>query len=97
VLSPGGWAQGMQLSVDYYKIRLLNSIRGGVIAQTITNCYQGDENYCALITGVPGGTPGPNSSTSFSDIISIRAPYQNGNPYKASGMDFSANYVLPLN
>jgi len=96
VLSPGGWAQGMQLSVDYYKIRLLNSIRGGVIAQTITNCYQGDENYCALITGVPGGTPGPNSSTSFSDIISIRAPYQNGNPYEASGVDFSANYVLPL-
>jgi iron complex outermembrane receptor protein len=96
VLSPKGWAQGMQLAVDYYEIELLDSIRGGVIAQTITNCYQGDESYCALVEGIPGGTPGPNSSTSFSDIISLRAPYQNGNPYNASGVDFSASFTVPF-
>lgn len=94
VLTP---VQNLTFAVDYYEIELLNSIRGGVIAQTITNCYQGDESYCALVEGVPGGTPGPNSSTSFSDIISLRAPYQNGNPYNASGVDFSATYTVPFN
>jgi iron complex outermembrane recepter protein len=97
VLSPTGWAQGMQIAVDYYEIELLNSIRGGVIAQTITNCYQGDQSYCALIEGVPGGTPNPATGLQgFSDIISLRAPYQNGQEYNASGVDFSASYSLPF-
>jgi outer membrane receptor protein involved in Fe transport len=101
VLSPGGRAQGMHFSMDWYRIKLVNGISGGLIQKTISNCYNGDAFYCSLIEGTPGsaGTtfPGPNGSYGFSDITGLRAPYENGRPYRAEGLDITSDYLLPLN
>ena len=47
VLSPGGWAQGMRLSVDYYNIRVKDGITTPFIGSTsanITSCWEGSGN-----------------------------------------------------
>jgi outer membrane receptor protein involved in Fe transport len=46
VLSPGGWAQGMRMSVDYYNIRVKDAI--GVPfsgADPVTACFEGSGNF----------------------------------------------------
>lgn len=109
VLSPGGLAQGLQFSMDWYRIKLVRGISGGLIQKTISNCYNGDQYYCSLIEGTPGvdastlpeGDPngtyaGPDGSFGFSDITGLRAPYENGRPYQAEGLDITSNYNLPL-
>jgi hypothetical protein len=110
VLSPGGRAQGMHFALDWYRIKLVNGISGGLIQKTISNCYNGDQFYCSLIEGTPGvdastldpGDPrgtyaGPDGSYGFSDITGLRAPYENGRPYRAEGLDITSDYLLPLN
>ncbi len=97
VLSPGGRAQGMHFSVDWYRIELVNGISGGLAAKTIERCYQGDQFYCSLIDGTPGGTPNPATGLEgFSDITSLRAPYENGRPYRAEGLDITWDHLIPL-
>ena len=47
VLSPGGWAQGMRMSADYYDIRVKDGISTPFIGSTtanITSCWQGSGN-----------------------------------------------------
>jgi hypothetical protein len=47
VLSPGGWAQGMRLSLDYYNIRVKDGINTPFIGSTtanITSCWEGSGN-----------------------------------------------------
>src|SRR5690606_12793123 len=81
--------------------KLVDGISGGIIQRTIENCYNGDAFYCSLIEGTPGSagttTPGPDGSYGFSDISSLRAPYENGRPYKAEGLDVTWDYSAPLN
>jgi outer membrane receptor protein involved in Fe transport len=100
VLSPRGWADGMHFSLDWYKIKLIDGISGGIIQRTIENCYNGDDYYCSLIEGTPGaaGTTnaGPDGSYGFSDITSLRAPYENGRPYRSEGLDITWDYTSPL-
>jgi outer membrane receptor protein involved in Fe transport len=100
VLSPKGWADSLHFSADWYQIKLINGISGGIIAKTVNACYLGDAFYCSQIEGTPGGpgttTAGPDGSYGFSDITGLRAPYENGRPYKAEGVDMTADYMLPL-
>jgi len=45
VLSPGGWAQGMRVSIDYYKIDVKNGIAVPFnSARPITACWEGSGN-----------------------------------------------------
>ncbi len=96
VLSPTGWAEGMHFSTDWYRIRIVDGISGGITQETITNCYNGDQYYCSLIQGTRGGTPGPSGTQGFSDITQVRSPYKNGRPYDATGIDFAWDYLTPL-
>ncbi|HWL64164.1 MAG TPA: TonB-dependent receptor [Steroidobacteraceae bacterium] len=106
VLSPGGNAEGMHFSIDWYRIKLVNGISGGLIQRTISNCYNGDAFYCSLIEGTAGvaGTPGdpgvtvpgPDGSQGFFDITALRAPYENGRPYRAEGLDITWDYATPV-
>jgi outer membrane receptor protein involved in Fe transport len=46
VVSPGGWAQGMRMSVDYYDIKVKDAI--GVPfsgADPVTSCFEGSGNW----------------------------------------------------
>jgi iron complex outermembrane receptor protein len=98
VLSPQGFAEGMHFSADWYRIRLKEGISGGLIQRTIDRCYAGDQFYCSLIQGTAGGTPNPATGLAgFSDITELRAPYENGRPYTAEGVDITWDHNLPLN
>jgi iron complex outermembrane receptor protein len=100
VLSPSGWAQGMHFSMDWYRIKLLRGISGGLIAKTVERCYNGDQFYCNQIVGLPGGpgitNPGPDGSYGFRDIQQLRAPYENGRPYRAEGVDLTWDHNLAM-
>jgi outer membrane receptor protein involved in Fe transport len=96
VLMPKGAAQGLMFSADYYHIKLDGAIRGGNVAEVITYCSQGNMEYCALIDGAQGGTPIAPGLPSYSDVFTVRVPYRNGRLYVNSGVDLSANYLLPL-
>jgi iron complex outermembrane recepter protein len=93
VLSPGGWAEGMHFSADYYKIEL----EGGQaleIAQNVVNtCFDGSApQKCAQITY---GAPLPGQSAQ-SNITQVRALYVNQSPYETQGVDVGWDYLMPL-
>lgn len=96
VLSPQGWADSLHFSLDWYRIKLVNGISGGIIAKTVQLCDAGDAFYCSQIEGTVSGT-GPEGQPEFSDITALRAPYENGRPYRAEGLDMTSDYRLPLN
>lgn len=97
VLSPTGWAEGMRFSADWYRIKLVDGISGGLAQKTIDRCYAGDQFYCAQITGTTGGTPNPTTGIpGFGDITELRAPYENGRPYRAEGIDFAWDHNIAL-
>jgi iron complex outermembrane recepter protein len=100
VVSPGGWAQGMHFSADWYSIKLVDGISGGIASKTIDRCYAGDQFYCSQIVGTPGGAgltnPGPDGSYGFSDITELRAPYENGRPYRAEGLDLAWDHNIAM-
>jgi outer membrane receptor protein involved in Fe transport len=53
VLSPGGWAQGMRFSLDYFDIRIKDSISTPFISSTtatIQQCWEGSGNEDGLGT-----------------------------------------------
>ncbi len=93
VLSPGGWADGMHFSADWYKIKL----EGGQAleqAQNVVNqCYDGsDPSKCGQITfGAP--LPGQDAQ---SNITQVRAVYINQSPYETQGVDINWDYLMPL-
>jgi iron complex outermembrane recepter protein len=93
VVSPGGWADGMHLSLDYYRIKMTNGIALGVAPDVVRQCFNGDQRQCEYITF---GTP-TNPAIPQSNIVQLRSPYINARPYESSGMDLAADYALPLN
>jgi outer membrane receptor protein involved in Fe transport len=92
VLSPGGWADGMHFSADYYHIKLTEGIVLGNSANVVRDCFQGVASQCDFITFGPPTVPG----NAQSNIVELRAPYINAQPYESSGVDLSADYTLPL-
>lgn len=93
VYSPS-WASGLDLYVDWYNIKIENSI-GSSSAQGILNqCYIfGLQNSCALITrditGAIYGNPG--------EVDDIRATTRNFlGGLETEGFDFGANYRFDL-
>jgi iron complex outermembrane receptor protein len=93
VLTPGGWAQGMQFSLDYYKI----VIEGGQALESTQNvvnqCYDGsDPTKCSqIVYGTPLPGQGPESN-----ITQVRAFYINQLPYETQGVDLGWDYLMPL-
>lgn len=80
------WIPGFDISADYYKIDLLDSI-GPIGAQFIMDeCYiQNDPAYCSRIS----------MSTAGETIHEIRAGQANTGEEYSRGVDVSAHYRLP--
>ena len=139
VLSPGGWAQGMRVSADYYSIRVRDGIYapfGG--ASPIQACWEGSGNRDpVLITveidhdddpstppvpvQVPDQTPGVEpingqfdesldacqdiqfvmNEDGTRDLTNIVSYYTgravNNDPFQRRGLDFSWDYLFPVN
>jgi outer membrane receptor protein involved in Fe transport len=58
VLSPGGWAQGMRLSVDYFDISVKDGINTPFNASNpVTACFEGSNGGLSADDFLDGGTP----------------------------------------
>ncbi len=70
VLSPGGWAEGMHFSADWYKIKLDGGQALEMAQNVVNQCYDGsDPSKCAqIIFGAP--IPGQGAQ---SNITQVRA------------------------
>jgi outer membrane receptor protein involved in Fe transport len=95
VLTPGGAAERLRFSADYYRIKLKDGIQGGIEPRILSSCYNtGNPEDCALIQG-QNPTTGPGGP-GWLDIVSVDAPYFNARAYEADGIDTSVDYTVPL-
>lgn len=90
VLSPGGWGTGLQLAVDYFRIEVEDGITPASSPAILDGCFAGDAAACSRIQGTPNGTGG------FSDITVVIPGAYNARSYKATGIDITADYRIPL-
>jgi outer membrane receptor protein involved in Fe transport len=80
-----GFVPGLNLSVDYYAIKIKDVIATISAQDTVTRCVNGNTALCNLITRNSAGA-----------ITSIEASYINLSRYETSGVDVEASYNLPL-
>jgi len=93
VLSPGGGAEGLHFSADYYEITIKGGQRLDGAASVINACAaRNDPVACARITYGPPLVPGFPTS----NITEVEVPYINASPYTAKGIDYSFDYPLTL-
>jgi outer membrane receptor protein involved in Fe transport len=60
VLSPGGWAQGARLSIDYFDIRVKDGINTPFNnSNPVTACFEGSNGGQPADAFLDGGTPAP--------------------------------------
>jgi outer membrane receptor protein involved in Fe transport len=95
VLSPSGSLEGLQFSVDYFRIKLKGGLAlalGGPGA--VAACHDtGDPFMCSLLTfGTPSPTQAGNPNARFTNITQMKTVYTNQNPYIAKGLDFAMSY-----
>jgi outer membrane receptor protein involved in Fe transport len=98
VLKPSGALDGMQLAVDWYRIKLKGGLAlalGGGAA--VTACFEdGDPFMCSLLEfGAPRPSQAGNPNAEFTNITNMKTLYTNQNPYIAKGVDFAVDYRLP--
>ncbi|MHB8404067.1 MAG: TonB-dependent receptor plug domain-containing protein [Gammaproteobacteria bacterium] len=91
VYSPD-WLPGFDISMDYFKINVLNAV-SALPAQTVLNgCYiGGNAGYCNLITR-SGGTGAYNQGGSITDVIDTNT---NIGGIKTEGVDWMMDYKFP--
>lgn len=94
VVSPGGIAEGLNFSADYYEITIAGGQRLDGAPTVINGCFELNiQEHCDRITFGPETVPGIPTS----NIQEVRVPYINASPYTAKGVDFSFDYPLRLN
>ncbi len=74
---------GLQLSADYYNIKITDGIQTVGSQQTLDNCFLNIPGFCALIN-VVGGVP------------QIKTPFLNTAEVKNAGFDFAADFKTDL-
>jgi outer membrane receptor protein involved in Fe transport len=93
VISPGGAAEGLNFSADYYEITIAGGQRLDGAPSVLNACFQrNDPVACGRITYGPPVVPGIPTS----NIEEVEVPYINASPYIAKGVDFSFDYPLNL-
>ncbi len=93
VVSPGGAAEGLHFSADYYEITISGGQRLDGAPSVINACFQRQEpESCARIKYGPPANPGIPTS----NIDEVSVPYINASPYTAKGVDYSFDYPLHL-
>ncbi len=78
------WIEGLQASVDYYRIGITKAIGSLPFQTAINQCAAGNQTSCALITVNPDGT------------LIIHTPAQNLSVMETAGYDMEADYNTPL-
>jgi outer membrane receptor protein involved in Fe transport len=89
VIYQPGWASGLRLSVDYYRIKIRGLIGTISANEVLERCFiDNSQQFCSLVT-----TAG-NSPTG--DISNVIVQFENLDRLKAEGIDFEAAYRTPL-
>ncbi|XFC40135.1 TonB-dependent receptor [Stenotrophomonas indicatrix] len=94
VFSPS-FVQGLNVTLDWWQIKVEDAITRPSIGDIMDRCYKGNASeqaaYCGLITRDPNyGTPEENYT-----ITNVRMPLQNLASYKVEGWDLGVSYRLP--
>jgi outer membrane receptor protein involved in Fe transport len=95
VFQPGGFAEGLRLSADWYQIKLKNGIANVYTNGIITSCYlsDGTSPLCDRIIPVD---PSETAATGITDFEAIITGSQNVANFTVEGIDFEAAYRLEL-
>jgi iron complex outermembrane recepter protein len=93
VLTPK-WLDGVQTSLDYYKIDIAHAIEQLTSQGVINGCTAGIAAYCAEITenGVPLTTSAGVSATTTGIVVNL--PTENVGTENLSGVDLESDYSL---
>lgn len=75
----------LNLSVDYYDIKIKDVITTIAAQDLVTRCYNGNTSLCAQITRDANGI-----------LTQTRSTYVNLAQYKTNGIDAEVSYVLPV-
>lgn len=94
VFSPR-FAPGLQLSIDYYQIKLKDSIIALGPQNVVDLCYQGVQVACAEIT-VNGNPVTTTTGITLNDFVVVYDRLQNFASEQTSGIDFELAYRRPL-
>jgi iron complex outermembrane receptor protein len=79
------FVEGLDFSLDFYKIKLQNTIQSVVASDILNYCYiQGDQNFCNRFTRDSSGT-----------ITSLNESLANLGTLETEGYDFASHYRLP--
>lgn len=77
-----GWADGLSLSVDYYRIRISGALSATTAQGTIDNCFAGNTQACSLVT----------RDAVTRDIQQVILQQVNLDSRTASGIDFDLSW-----
>ena len=83
------WVPDLTATIDYYHIKIENSISVLSTQYIIDQCYTSanlSSPYCAQV----------NPRTSVGQLSTVVAPYQNLGETRTNGIDFNLNYLLRL-
>jgi outer membrane receptor protein involved in Fe transport len=94
VLSPR-FAPGLQVSVDYYQIKLRDSIIALGPQNIVDLCYQGEQVACSQIT-VNGHPITTTTGITANDFVVVFDRLLNFARERTSGIDFEVAYRRPL-
>lgn len=78
------WLPGLSGSIDYYKIKIRDSISTIGVQQIVDRCFAGSTQLCSQIIRVNG------------DIIEIRSTNLNLAGFETNGLDIELGYRTPL-
>ena len=96
ILTPERFAPGLELSADWFHIRIDNAIEAGNASLVKSECQAGNASACALIQFNPGTGGAAAYADGAQNIQQISVPYTNGAFYALSGIDYSLKYPLDL-
>lgn len=94
VYSPS-WLPGLQISADYYSIKVKGAIAGVASQVIIDGCAAGDQAFCSLIT-LAGAPVTSTASLNGATGVSLRSAPVNVAQIRVSGIDAEIAYSTDL-
>ncbi len=95
VLTPH-WIDGLSISADWYSILIKKSIYSASSTTVLAQCNAGNQFYCSQLLYFASGSSGPVSSTGAGTLADIVTQPLNAASQTVSGLDFQADYNMPL-
>ncbi|PPU94481.1 TonB-dependent receptor domain-containing protein [Xanthomonas albilineans] len=79
-----GWAEGLSLNVDNWRVSLEDMLNGTSVSEVLQNCYDGQNAYCPLIQRDTAG-----------QLVSVTVPFTiNSGKVDIRGDDVGIKYAL---